>query len=119
MTKKKFVFLLIGIILLIFLTFTLQALFLNQTKNFGISCGVLFLSTFCLFCYKDALNPTKEGLGHPINMTKKYYEKKGDLRKYQNLCKILFIIMISVGTLCLLLGLYEIFINYLFSVLQK
>ena len=118
MTKKKFTFLLIGIIVLIILTFTLQALFLNQTKNFGISCGALFLSTFCLFCYKDALNPTKGGLGRPINMTKKYYEKKGDLRKYQNLCKILFIITIGVGTLCLLLGLCEIFINYLFSVLQ-
>jgi len=82
--KKRFAFLLIGIIVLMGLTFALQMIFNEQTKKFGISCGELFLSIFCLFCYKNALNPTSRGLGCSINMTKNYYEKNAITK----VCKI-------------------------------
>jgi len=114
--KKRFAFLLIGIIVLMGLTFALQMIFNEQTKKFGISCGELFLSIFCLFCYKNALNPTSRGLGCSINMTKNYYEKNGNLCKYQNLCKVLFIITISIASLTLMSGLGEVFIIYIKSV---
>ena len=117
--KKRFAFLLSGIIVLMALTFTLQILFNNQTKNFGTSCGALFLSIFCLFCYKDALKPTQVGIGHPINMTKKYYEKKGELHKYQSLCKVLFIATIVIAALTLMRGLGEIFMIYIKSVVAN
>ena len=114
--KKRFAFLLIGIIILMSLTFVLQILFNNQTQNFGTSCGILFLSIFCLFGYKNALKPQKSGWGGSINMTKKYYQKNGELDKYQNLCKILFIITLTISLLLLMTGLAQIFINYLKSV---
>lgn len=117
MKKKHFVFILTGIIILMILTFALQTIFGEQTTKFGLSCGIFFLSIFCLFCYKNALKPT-ETFG-PRNMTKKYYEKKGDLPKYQNLCKILFVITISAGTLTLLGGFGEIIINYLQSLFVR
>ncbi len=111
MKNKHFIFIFIGIIILMIISFTLQTLFKDQTKEFDLSCGIFFLSIFCLFCYKNALKPT-ETFG-PINMTKRYYEKKGELPKYQNLWKILFIITISVGILTLLGGFGEIIIHYL------
>lgn len=117
--KKKFALVLIGIIVLMILTFILQSLFNDQTKNFGISCGMLFLSIFCLFGYKNALNPTKGGFGHPVNMTKKHYEKKGELYKYQSLCKVLFIVTTSVALLTLINGIGEIFIVYIKSVVAN
>lgn len=109
--KKRFTFFLIGIIVLMIITYMLNINFNEQTKSFGTSCGMLFLSIFCMFCYKDALTPTKGGLGRPINMTKKYYEKKGELYKYQSLCKILFIITISVAAIYLIRGLAKIFLT--------
>ena len=114
--EKKFAFLLIGIIVFIILTFTLQCVFKEQTKNFGISCGITFLSIFLLFEYKNALTPAKKGFGAPINMTKKFYEEKGKLHKYQNLCKILFIITIGFATLTLIGGINDVFFNYILSI---
>ena len=117
--KKRFAFLLSGIIVLMALTFTLQILFNNQTKNFGISSGALFLSIFCLFEYKNALTPSEKGLGAPINRTKKYYERKGELHKYQSLCKVLFIATIVIAALTLMRGLGEIFMIYIKSVVAN
>lgn len=113
---KKFVLLLIGIIVLILLTFTLQCVFMEQTKNFGISCGGAFLSIFFLFEYKNALSPSKKGIGAPINMTKKFYERKGNLQKYQSLCKILFIIIMCTVALSLIGGINDVFLNYIMSI---
>ena len=117
--KKKFTLLLIGIIVLMILTFTLQCIFKEQTKQFGFSCGASFLSIFCLFDYKNALTPSRTGLGASINMTKKYYEKKGELYKYQSLCKILFIITMSIAALTLIDGLRNIFLTYIMSVFKS
>ncbi len=97
-------------IVLMILTFTLQCLFSDQTTEFGFSCGAFFLSVFCLVCYKNALIPS-ESWG-PINPTKQHYERKGELPKYQNLCKILFLITISVGALSFIHGIGEVLFHY-------
>ena len=111
MKKKHYVLVFIGIILLMIITFTLQCFFSEQTTKFGFSCGVYFLSVFCLVCFQNALKPS-ELLG-PINTAKRHYEKKGELPKYQNLCKILFIITISVGSLFFIGGIGEVLFLYL------
>ena len=111
--RKHFVLILIGIIILMIFTFTLQNFFLEQTDSFGKSCGLFFISIFCLFCYKTALNPTVKGIGRPINLTKKYFENKGELHKYQNLCKVLFIITNIVALVTLFRGLCEILLIYI------
>ena len=114
MKKKQFAWLLAGVIVMIVFTFTLQSVFYDQTTRFNISCGAFFLSIFCLFNYKNALKPT--GAFGPKNATKKYYENRGELPQYQKICKMLFIITISVGILCLIYGLGELFIKFLRSV---
>ena len=101
---------LILLIVLIAVTFTLQNVFVEQTDLFGFSAGVYFLSLFCLFAYKNALKPT-ENFG-PRNSTKGYYEKQGDLPKYQSICKILLIITFSAGTLNFVGGLGEVAIFF-------
>ena len=113
MNKKHFVLVLIGIIALIILSFTLQTLFNDQIQNLELACISFSLSIFCLFCYKDALKPTEKGIGRPVNMTKKHYERKGELHKYQNLCKILFIVTISYGALMLFFGFGDLLFTYL------
>ena len=111
MKKKHFWFVIIGIILLIIMTFILNNLFSDQTKKFGISCAIFFVSTFPLVTYKDALKPSRGSF--EINMTKKHYEKTGELGKYQRLCKILFLVTISLAAITLFVGLGEIFVLYL------
>ncbi len=113
MGKKQFIFLFIGIIILMFLTLVLKTIFADQASNFNISCGAFFLSTFCLVSYKNALKPTE--FWGTKNFTKFYYEKKGKLDKYQNLCKVCLIITISIGTLKLFSGIIQIVYNYLFK----
>ena len=113
MNKKQFAFIFTGIIVLIILSFILQTIFSDQTDSFGISGGAFFVSTFCLVEYKNALKPKDP---FTINMTKRYYEKIGDLQKYRTLCKNLLIATISIGTISLLLGLFKISINYFISV---
>lgn len=117
MNKKRFLFILIGITALLILTFILKTLFNEQTTNFGISCGMFFLSLFCLSCYKNALKPTNN-FG-PINRTKKHFEKKKELYKYEALCKTLFIITISIAVLTLIGGFWEIFILYMKSIFSN
>ena len=115
MKKKHYALVFAGIVLLMAIAYILQYLFGENTSNFGFSCGAYFLSLFCLACFQNALNPT-ESFG-PINTTKRHYEKKGELPKYQNLCKILFIITISVGSLFLIGGIGEILFFYLKNLL--
>lgn len=110
MKKKYFILILTGIIVLMLLSFTLQCLFRDQTTEFGFSCGAFFLSVFCLVCYKNALTPS-ESWG-PINPTKQHYEKKGELPKYQNLCKILLLITTGVGALSFIGGIEEVLFHY-------
>ena len=117
MKKLQFALLLIGIVVLIILAFILQVSFSIQTKNFGVSCGVFSISILCLFCYKNALKPTE--IFGPINTTKRYYEKKGELHKYKDLCKILFITTFCIGALSLIYGLGELCIGYLISGLKN
>lgn len=115
MKKTQFVLFLIGIIVLIIFAFILQSYFSIQTKNFGVSCGAFCISILCLFCYKNALKPTE--MFGPINMTKRYYEKKGELHKYKDLCKILFFAIFCIGVWSLIHGLGEVLISYLTSML--
>lgn len=110
MKKKHFILILTGIIVLMILTFTLQCLFRDQTTEFDLSCGAFFLSVFCLVCYKNALVPS-ESWG-PINPTKQHFEKKGELPKYQNLCKILLLITLGVGALSLISGIGAVLFHY-------
>ena len=111
MKKKHYALIFTGIVLLMVIAFTLQCFFSEQTTKLGFSCGAYFLSIFCLACFQNALKPS-ESFG-PINTTKRHYEKKGELPKYQNLCKILFIITISVGSMFLIGGIGEILFFYL------
>ena len=111
MKTKHFIFILIVIIIAMILTFTLQYLFSEITSVFGLSCGMLFLSIFFLIGYKNALIPMERG-GFTIDMTKRYYQSRDELPKYQKLCKILFIVAISFGTLSLLKGVRTILFHY-------
>ena len=116
MKKKPFVLVLVGIITCVIISFILQPFFYEQTESFGISGGLFFVSTFCLFCYKNALKPTVKGIGQPINLTKKHFERKGELDKYKTLCLVLLILTISVALLNFIKGLGEIFASYFKSV---
>ena len=98
MKTKNFILVFIVIIMAMILTFTLQCLFSEITRDFGLSCGMFFLSIFFLFGYKNALMPMERG-GFAINRTKRYYQSRNELPKYQKLCKILFSITISLGAL--------------------
>lgn len=111
MKKKHYVLTFSAIILIMVITFTLQCFFDEQTPKFGYAGGAYFLSIFCLVSFQNALKPTE--LFGPINRTKRHYEKKGELSKYQNLCRILFIITISMGALFLIGGIGEVLFLYL------
>ena len=111
MITKHFILVFIGIIIAMILTFTLQCLFSEITRDFDLSCGMFFLSIFFLFSYKNALIPLERG-GFAVNMTKRYYQSRDELPKYQNLCKILFIITISLGALFFFEGMGTILFHY-------
>ena len=111
MKTKKFILVFIVIIMAMILTFTLQCLFSEIAGDFGLSCGMLFLSIFFLFGYKNALMPMERG-GFAINMTKRYYQSRDELPKYQKLCKILFIVTISFGTLSFVKGMGNVLFHY-------
>ncbi len=113
--KKYFALILTGIIILTVITFLLYNLFNDQTE-FRHSCIAFACSIFCLVCYKDALKPSERGPAQPINMTKKHYERRGELHKYERLCKILFAITIAYGFLNLMFGLGEVLVIYLMSI---
>ena len=111
MKTKNFILVFIVIIMAMILTFTLQCLFSEIAGDFGLSCGMLFLSIFFLFGYKNALMPMERG-GFAINMTKRYYQSRDELPKYQKLCKILFIVTISFGTLSFVKGMGNVLFHY-------
>ena len=110
MKTKHFILIFVGIIIVMILSFTLQCLFSEITGDFDLSCGSFFLSVFCLFCYKNALKPSEKFVR---NSTKRHYEKKGELPKYQKICKILFIITIGFGTLIFIKGTGLVLIHYI------
>ena len=111
MKKKHYVLIFTGIVLLMVIAFTLQCLFSEITRDFGLSCGMFLLSIFFLFGYKNALMPMERG-GFAINMTKRYYQSRDELPKYQKLCKILFIVTISFGTLSFVKGMGNVLFHY-------
>ena len=49
MESKRFVNILISVIVWMLILFALQCLFAGYTKEFGLSCGMCFLSIFFLF----------------------------------------------------------------------
>ena len=108
MKKKYFVLLLIGIISVILLASILDIVFEENTTDFGLSAGMFFLSIFCLVEYKNALMPKKNT---EINMTKKHYEKKGELPKYQKLCLVFLLLTIALGLIFFARGAIGIFIT--------
>ena len=111
MKTKHFILVFIVIIMAMILTFTLQCLFSEISGDFGLSCGMFFLSTFFLFGYKNALKPMERG-GFAVNMTKRYYQSREELPKYQKLCKILFIVTIGLGILFFIKSMGNVLFHY-------
>ncbi len=118
MKRKHFILILIGIILMMTLTLSLQFAFGEKANSFGISCGMFFISIFCLFAYKNALTPM-EKISFTINRAKRYYQAREELPKYQKICKILFFVAIGAGASALLSGFGEIIFYYLELTLAK
>ena len=111
MKNRAFVNILISVIVWMLILFTLQCLFAGYTEEFGLACGMCFLSIFFLFSYRNALKPT-ENFG-PYNPTKRHYEKKGDLPGYQRLCKILFLVGLSISAIGFMKGSAEVVIFFI------
>ena len=111
MKNRAFVNILISVIVWMLILFTLQCLFSGYTKEFGLACSMCFLSIFFLFSYKNALKPT-ETVG-PYNPTKKRYEENGDLPGYQRLCKIMFLVGLSISAISFLKGSAEVVIFFI------
>lgn len=111
MSSRRFVNILISVIVWMLILFALQCLFAGYTKEFGLSCGMCFLSIFCLFSYRNALKPT-ESFG-PYNPTKRHYEEKGDLPGYQRLCKIMFLVGLGISGTSFLKGSAEVVIYFI------
>lgn len=111
MRLKVFTNILISVIVWMLILFALQCLFAGYTKEFGLACGMCFLSIFFLFSYRNALKPT-ETIG-PYNPTKRHYEKKGDLPGYQRLCKILFLVGLSISAIGFMKGSAEVVIFFI------
>ena len=111
MSTKRFVNILISVIVWMQILFALQCLFAGYTKEFGLACSMCFLSIFFLFSYRNALKPT-ETIG-PYNPTKRHYEKKGDLPGYQRLCKILFLVGLSISAISFMKGSAEVVIFFI------
>ena len=111
MSPKVFRNILISVIVWMQILFALQCLFAGYTKEFGLACSMCFLSIFFLFSYRNALKPT-ETVG-PYNPTKRHYEKKGDLPGYQRLCKILFLVGLSISAIGFLKGSAEVVIFFI------
>ena len=111
MKNRAFVNILISVIVWMLILFALQCLFAGYTEEFGLACSMCFLSIFFLFSYRNALKPT-ETIG-PYNPTKRHYEKKGDLPGYQRLCKILFLVGLSISAIGFLKGSAEVVIFFI------
>ena len=111
MRPKVFRNILIFVIVWMQILFALQCLFAGYTKEFGLACSMCFLSIFFLFSYKNALKPT-ETVG-PYNPTKRHYERKGDLPGYQRLCKIVFLVGLSISAISFMKGSAEVVIFFI------
>lgn len=111
MSPKVFKNILISVIVWMQILFALQCLFAGYTNEFGLACSMCFLSIFFLFSYKNALKPT-ETVG-PYNPTKRYYEKNGDLAGYQKLCKIVFLVGLSISAISFMKGSAEVIIFFI------
>ena len=98
--KKKYLILIVLVNVLVFFgSYALKTLFADQSATFNFACIGNFLAVILIFEYKNALKPTKG-----INTTKKYYEKRGELDKYKNICKFFFLAAFIAGILSFLCG---------------
>lgn len=111
MRPKVFRNILISVIVWMQILFALQCLFSGYTKEFGLACSMCFLSIFFLFSYKNALKPTETV--SPYNPTKRHYERKGDLPGYQRLCKIVFLVGLSISAISFMKGSAEVIIFFI------
>lgn len=111
--SKKNLILLVLIIVLFILSFVLFNIFDKQFRILEISSAMFMLSVFCLFEYSNALKPKKTGIGASINFTKKHYQNRGELQKYQNITKRCLVVTFGLGIITLIFGLIEISIYYI------
>ena len=111
MKNKHFILIVLCNVFMFFVSFASKALFVDQTVEFDYACMGFFFAIILIFEYKNALKPTKG-----INMTKKYYEKRCELNKYQNICKFFFLFAFVLGILNFLCGVGVILIDYIKSV---
>lgn len=111
--NKKNVILLILIIILFVLSFVLFNILDKQFRVLEIASAMFLLSVFCLFEYNNALKLKKTGIGASINFTKKHYQKRGELQKYQNITKRCLVVTFGLGIITLIFGLIEISIYYI------
>lgn len=119
MKKNTFIIIMAILILLTFLTFILQTVFSTNIKNFGLSCGAFFISTMLLVCYKNALTPPHQQVHAPSDRLKRYYSRKGKLLEYQKLCKIFLIITICAAFLFFSVGILELCIIFIKTIVTK
>jgi len=107
--KKKFVFILVGLIILLIISFILDGVFVEKTSRFNTSVAMFFVSIFCLVASKQAQKPS-EDFG-PRNTLKRLYEIRGKLKKYSKLVKTLFIVFVGLGGISLIIGFVEVVIS--------
>lgn len=111
MKKKYFILIFIGLIAMITVSFILQNLYIGQTRYFGFAAGMFFIAVFALFSYKNALKPM--GFISEKNSSKAYYQKRGELPKYKQICKNVLMLLSGLGSLFLLRGLIAIIVTHL------
>lgn len=111
MKKKHLILIVLVNVLVIFVSYALNTLFIDQTERFISAAMGAFLAIILIFEYKNALKHTKG-----IKGVKKYYEKRGELDKYQNICKFLFAFAFLSGVWSFVRGIGVIFINFIKSV---
>ena len=104
--KKSFVPFLILLIILTVTSFVLNEYYTDNSR-FNPAAACFFVSIFFLFFAKNADKPKKDGFG-PRNNIKQYFEAKGMLKQYSNLCNWAFAIVGIWGLVELLLGLVGI-----------
>ena len=110
MKKKRFIPVLVFITVFSIFTFVLNRI-LNE-EMIAISCAALVLSIFLLFAYENALKSKKSGVGESINFTKKYYQSRGELEKYQQILKNALIFTLCVAAILFICGLVRAILNY-------
>ena len=104
--KKLFVPFLILLIILLTAALILDGYYADNSR-FNPAAACFFVTIFFLFFAKNADKPKKDGFG-PRNNIKQYFEAKGMLKQYSNLCNWAFAIVGIWGLVELLLGLIGI-----------